>query len=368
MKLRRKEKIVGKCMETANQAEGSAGYDGARVLVTGGLGFIGSNLAIRLVQLGARVVIVDSLVPGCGANPYNIAGVAGEVELIRQDIADAAAFHDVLKEARVIFNLAGEISHLSSMEFPVRDARINATAQLQFLKECAACVPGIRIVYAGTRQIYGPPQYLPVDEDHPSNPVDFNGVHKRAAMLYHLLYSRQNSIDAVVLNLTNVYGPRMAVRLTQQGFLGAYIRRALLGQPIEIYGDGEQLRDPLYIDDAVRAFLIAGSVRRLPSRVYNVGGPRPLRIREIAQITQQAGGSPAPVFKPFPREQMAINIGDYYTDSSRIRRELGWMPEIEFAEGIRRTLAYYEDALHEYLPAEARAPERVGAGVSRASA
>ncbi|HZS49620.1 MAG TPA: NAD-dependent epimerase/dehydratase family protein [Bryobacterales bacterium] len=353
--------------EATNEAR-PVPYSGVRVLITGGLGFIGSNLAIRLVELGARVVIVDSMVPGCGANLYNVTSVADQVQIIREDIAEAAKFRDVLQETRVIFNLAGEISHINSMQFPVRDAILNATAQLRFLKECAAHAPGIRVVYAGTRQIYGIPKYLPVDEDHPIDPIDFNGVHKRAAMMYHLLYSRENRMDAAVLNLTNVYGPRMAIRLSHQGFLGAYIRRVATGEPPEIYGDGEQLRDPLYIDDAVRAFLAAGSAPRLPSRVYNVGGPRPLQIREIAEIARQAGNAPPAVFKPFPREQRAIHIGSYYTNSTRILRELGWAPEVDFADGIRRTLAYYRGSLRQYLPQTPANPDQIDVEADRAMA
>jgi nucleoside-diphosphate-sugar epimerase len=335
------------------------GYRTARALITGGLGFIGSNLAIRLVDLGARVVIIDSQLQGCGANLHNLSTVADSVHVLRHDIADVAASREVIKDADVIFNLAGEISHLHSMQFPERDAAINAIAQLRFLEECAALNPGVRIVYAGTRQIYGVARYLPVDEDHPINPVDFNGIHKRAAMMYHLVFARDDRLDAVVLNLTNVYGPRMAVQLSHQGFLGTYIRRAALREPPEVYGDGHQLRDPLYVDDAVCAFLIAGSVRQLPSRVYNVGGPRALSIQEIADITHQAADTPAPIFKPFPSQLKVIDIGSYCTDSRRIQRELGWAPCIEFEQGIRQTLDYYRDALCHYLTnAAAAVPSR----------
>ena len=324
-------------------------YDAKRVLITGGLGFIGSNLAVSLVELRAKVVIVDSSIEGCGANPYNVSGIADEVRIVDRDIADAARFRTLLKETDVIFNLAGEVSHRQSMNFPERDAAINAGAQLRFVQECAAAKPGIRIVYAGTRQIYGAPQYLPVDENHPVNPIDFNGVHKRSAMMYHLLLARARRLDAVVLNLTNVYGPRMALQLDHQGFLCNYIRRAMQGEPLEVYGDGRQLRDPLYVDDAVRAFLLAGSVGELASRVYNVGGPKALAIREIAEMVRQAAGSPAPRFRPFPAEQEGIDIGSYCTDSSRARRELGYLPGVRFEAGIRETLAYYRRALPHYI-------------------
>ena len=324
-------------------------YCQTRAVVTGGLGFIGSNLVIRLAELGARVTVVDARVRGCGANEHNIHPVAGDVRLLVKDIADASEFRPVLASADVIFNLAGEVSHVHSMRFPERDGQLNAAAQLRFVQECARSAPGIRIVYAGTRQIYGVPRYLPVDEDHPISPVDINGIHKYSAMMYHLMYARDGALESVVLQLTNVYGPRMAMDAPCQGVLSTFIRRLLLGQPVEVFGDGTQLRDPLYVDDAVEAFLLAGCGRSPSSSVYNVGGPAALELREIAQIACRAAGGPPPACRPFPPERKSIDIGSYRTDSSRIRRELGWAPSTPFARGIARTLEYYRTRLDHYL-------------------
>jgi UDP-glucose 4-epimerase len=326
-----------------------AHYAGKSAVVTGGLGFVGSNLVFRLTELGARVTVVDSKTPGCGANEYNIEAARGQVRLIVRDIGAAAEFAGLLSRADVIFNLAGEISHTHSMRFPERDGALNSAAQLRFLHQCARSAPGVRVVYAGTRQIYGKPRYLPVDEDHPVDPVDINGIHKHSAIQYHLTFSRLGLLDAVVLNLTNTYGPRMALDEPCQGFLATYIRHLLFGRPLEVFGDGRQLRDPLYVDDAVEAFLLAGAVGRPPSRVYNVGGPAALELREIAESGSEQAGGPAPVMRPFPAERKAIDIGSYYTDSSRIDRELGWRPATPFAEGIGRTLSYYERELPHYL-------------------
>jgi nucleoside-diphosphate-sugar epimerase len=324
-------------------------YTGKQVVVTGGLGFVGSNLVLRLTELGARVTVVDSKTPGCGANEYNIEAVRGQVRLIVRDVGEAAQFAGLLNRSEVIFNLAGEISHTHSMRFPERDGALNSAAQLAFLHQCARSAPGVRVVYAGTRQIYGKPRYLPVDEDHPIDPVDINGIHKHCAIQYHLTFSRLGLLDAVVLNLTNTYGPRMALDEPCQGFLATYIRRLIFGRPLEVFGDGCQLRDPLYVDDAVQGFLLAGAVARPPSRVYNLGGCAALQLREIAEIASEQAGGPAPVLRPFPAERKAIDIGSYYTDSSRIGRELGWRPAMPFAEGIGRTLAYYERELPHYL-------------------
>jgi nucleoside-diphosphate-sugar epimerase len=204
------------------------------------------------------------------------------------------------------------------------------------------------------------PRYLPVDERHPIQPVDFNGIHKYAATAYHLLWSDLGRIDARVLCLTNVYGPRLALWLSGQGFLSHFLRRALLDQPIEIFGDGRQLRDPLYVDDAVDAFLLAGAADDPKSRRWNVGGQQALSVAAIAQTISAAAGAPAPVCRPFPAEHEGIDIGSYCSDSSRIRKELGWSPRITFEEGIRRSLEYFQRELPHYLPAEgaALAPER----------
>jgi UDP-glucose 4-epimerase len=327
-------------------------YRNKRVLVTGGLGFIGSNLTIRLVEAGAKVTIVDSSVAGCGANLHNIEPVRREVEIIPLGICEAARFREAIESSEIVFNLAGEISHVHSMQFPERDLQLNGVAQLQFLLACAKHAPGIRVVYASTRQVYGVPDYLPTDELHPIHPVDFNGIHKYIATSYHLLLSQLGQLDAVALRLTNIYGPRMALNIPCQGFLSTFLRRVLLGYDIEVFGDGNQLRDPVYVDEAVEAFLLAGKAPTLASRVYNVGGGQALRLSEIAETLVRAAGGQV-VYRPFPEDRKAIDIGSYYTDSTRINEHLGWKPQIRFEEGILRTLEYYRRELPHYLnPAE----------------
>ncbi len=295
--------------------------------------------------------------PGCGANWHNIAAAGGDVRVILADIADAASFAAEIRGCSVIFNLAGEVSHIHSMRRPCRDAALNSTAQLRFLEECSRQAPGVRVVYAGTRQIYGAPRYLPVDESHPVQPVDFNGIHKFSATAYHLLWSAMGRIDGRVLCLTNVYGPRMALGLTCQGFLGNFVRRALLRQPIEVFGDGRQLRDPVYVDDAVDAFLLAGASQAPQSRLWNVGGGATLPLAQIACIMSAAVGMAGPVFEPFPEEQKSIDIGSYSSDSTLIRTELGWQPAVAFEQGVCQTLEYFEREFLHYLRAEDWKPE-----------
>ncbi len=326
-------------------------YRGSRVLVTGGLGFIGSNLALRLAAAGAHVTVVDSAVAGCGANARNLAPAATSIRLISSDIAETANFAAELSASDVIFNIAGEVSHIESMRNPERDKQLNATAQLRFLEGCARYRPGVRVVYASTRQIYGMPRYLPVDEEHPIQPLDFNGVHKYAATAYHGIFTDNGQLDAVVLCLTNVYGPRMALHLPAQGFLGRFVRKALLGETIAIFGDGRQLRDPMYVDDAVEAFLRAGVAREPLSRKLNAGGHQALSLAEIAATVAAAAGAPDPVTQPFPPELRRIDIGSYYTDTARIRHDLGWGAEVDFDQGIRRTIDYYRKEWGYYLNA-----------------
>jgi len=247
------------------------------------------------------------------------------------------------------------------MRRPWRDAALNATAHLRFLDECARVAPGIRVVYAGTRQIFGVPVYLPVDELHPVRPVDFNGIHKYAAAQYHLLYSTMGRIDAVVLNLTNVYGPRLALNLPCQGFLANFVRRALLGQTIEIFGDGRQLRDPVFVDDVTDAFLLAGAARAPESRALNVGGGEPLPLARIAEIVSSSAGGPAPIFRAFPPERKRIDIGSYTSDSTRIRETLDWRPRTPFADGVRATLKFFRTEWPHYLrPEDANPPCPLG--------
>lgn len=315
------------------------------MLVTGGLGFIGSNVAVRLAQLGARVTVMDARVPGCGADESNLDAVRTQVRVIECDIAEADEYAVEVGQADVVFNLAGEVSHSRSMEDPLHDLELNTVSQLKFLCALAALRRGVRVVYAGTRQVYGPAEHLPVNEDAPINPTDFNGVHKRAAELYHTMLSRMGKLDAVVLRLTNVYGPRLGLHAQGQGFLSVFLRRLLAGEPIEIFGDGEQLRDPVHVDDVVDAFLTAGLAERPARRVYNVGGPETLALGEIAAVMCEAAGMAGSVrLRPFPAEHLAFDIGSFSTDMRRIRAELGWAPRIDFRAGVRQTVEWFAGA------------------------
>jgi UDP-glucose 4-epimerase len=321
-------------------------FRGRRVVITGGLGFIGSALSRRLVDLGAAVTVIDSLVPEYGGNLFNIAGIEDRLRVNVSDVRDEHSLRALLHDQEILFNLAGQTSHLDSMRDPFVDLEINCRAQLSIVETCRKYNPAIRIVFASTRQIYGRPEYLPVDEKHLLRPVDVNGVHKMAGEWYHILYSNVYGVRASALRLTNTYGPRMRVKDARQTFLGVWIRRILRGEPLEVWG-GDQLRDFTYISDAVEAFLLAAADSAV-GRVYNLGGLRVVSLRELAETLVRVNGSGQYRLMEFPAERKNIDIGDYYADDSAARRELQWQPRVDLEEGLGETLAYYREHLPRY--------------------
>ena len=323
-------------------------FDGVRVLVTGGLGFIGSNLARRLVDLGARVTLVDSLEPNQGGLRQNLEGFEHRLEVQIGDLRDEALLQRMLPGQQVIFNLAGQTSHLDSMRDPQLDLELNCRAQLSLLEAWRRLAPEARIVFASTRQIYGRPDYLPVDEDHPLRPVDINGAHKLAGETYHLLYGQVYGLKAVVLRLTNTYGPRMRIKDARQTFLGIWISAALQGRPFEVWG-GEQLRDFAYVDDVVEGLLLASARPEGFGRAFNLSGAPPaISLLETAELLASLTGGRFEV-KAFPDERRRIDIGDFHADDRRFRDLTGWAPAVGLQEGLGRTLAYFREHLAAYL-------------------
>lgn len=315
--------------------------EGARVLVTGGVGFIGSNLARRLVSQGAAVTLMDSLIPEYGGNLFNIAGIRDDVELTVTDVRDRHAIRALLRDADVVFNLAGQTSHLDSMTDPFTDLEINATAQLSLLEACREVAPAAKVVFASTRQIYGRPDYLPVDEQHPIRPVDVNGINKVAGESYHLLYNNVYGIPTTALRLTNTYGPGMRVKDARQTFLGIWIRQVLSGEPIRVFGDGLQRRDFTYVDDCVTALIAAATNPEADGRVFNLGSDEVISLIDLAHLLVDVAGGGEIEVVPFPPDRKAIDIGDYYGSSALIERTLGWKPAVELREGLARTVDYY---------------------------
>jgi nucleoside-diphosphate-sugar epimerase len=330
-----------------DERQAMAGFDGVRVLITGGLGFLGSNLARRLAPLGARVTLIDSLEPNQGGLLHNAAGIEDRVAIEIGDLRDAALLERVLPGQEVIFNLAGQTSHLDSMHDPQLDMELNCRAQLSLLEAWRRLAAEARVVFASTRQIYGRPDYLPVDEAHPLRPVDINGVHKLAGETYHRLYGEVYDLKAVVLRLTNTYGPRMRIKDARQTFLGVWIRAALEGRPFEVWG-GAQLRDFSYVDDVTRAMLLAAATPEAFGEVFNLAGSPPASLLETAEILAGLTGGGFEV-RAFPAERQRIDIGDYHADDRKFRALTGWSPQVGLAEGLGQTLGYFREQLKAHL-------------------
>ncbi len=323
-------------------------FQGKNALITGGIGFIGSHLGERLADLGAHVTLIDSLIPDYGGNLFNIESFRDRVHVNVSDVRDTYSMRHLVQEQHYLFNLAGQTSHLDSMRNPEPDLEINCRAQLSILEACRACNPDIKIVFASTRQIYGRPERLPVPETHPLNPVDVNGINKMAGEKYHLLYSDVHGISSAVLRLTNTIGPRMRIKDARQTFVGVWIRQLLEGKPIEVWG-GQQLRDFTDVDDAVDAFLLAAKSTTTNGQVYNLGGDGAVDLASLAKLLVEVNGSGEYAVREFPAERHKIDIGDYYSDFSKIESELGWTPKRSLRETLERTVTFYRDHLAHYL-------------------
>jgi UDP-glucose 4-epimerase len=324
-------------------------YRGRRVMITGGLGFIGSNLAHRLVALGADVLIVDSLVADHGGNLFNIAGIDDHVRVNVADIRQASTMNYLVQGRATIFNLAGQVSHIDSMRDPHTDLEINCRSQLTLLEACRHHNPDATVVYASTRQIYGRPDFLPVTEQHLVRPTDVNGINKAAGEYYHLVYNNVFGVRACALRLTNVYGPRQLIKHNRQGFIAWFIRLAVEGGEIQVFGDGSQVRDFVYVDDAVQAFLLAAMCDACHGEAFNVGGSEHISHRDLVTLLIDLAGSGRYRFVEWPADKKAIDIGSFYADSSRFMKISGWRPAIPLREGLARTLTFYRDHLPKYL-------------------
>jgi len=323
-------------------------FAAAKVLITGGLGFIGSNLARRLVELGSEVTVMDSLIPDYGGNLFNVEDIRDRILINVSDVRDSHSLRHLIQGKDYLFNLAGQTSHLDSMVNPMPDLEINCQAQLSILEACRAGNPKIKIVFASTRQIYGRPTQLPVPETHPLNPVDVNGINKTAGERYHLLYNDVYGIPAMALRLTNTIGPRMRIKDARQTFVGLWVRQLLEGKPISVWG-GEQLRDFTDVEDAVDAFLMVAANPATNGQVYNLGGSEVIDLAGVAKLMVEINGSGSYEINEFPAERRAIDVGDYYADFSKIRTQLGWAPKKSLRQTIETTLSYFRETLPHYL-------------------
>jgi UDP-glucose 4-epimerase len=324
-------------------------YRGRRAMVTGGLGFIGSNLARRLVELGADVLLVDSLIPEYGGNLFNIDGIADRVRVNVADVRQQSTLNHLVQDRAVIFNLAGQVSHIDSIRDPYTDLDVNCRSQLTILEACRNHNPAVKVVYAGTRQVYGRPDSLPVTESHLVRPTDVNGINKAAGENYHLVYNNVFGVRACSLRLTNVYGPRQLIKHNRQGFIGWFIRLAIEHKTIQLYGDGSQLRDLVYVDDAVDAFLRAGASDACNGEVFNVGGTTPISLKDLASVLVGIAGDGRVECVEWPADKKAIDVGSFYADSTKLMAATGWTPTVTLTDGLRRAVEFYRANLSRYV-------------------
>lgn len=323
-------------------------YFQKNVLITGGAGFIGSNLARTLLDLGSTVTVYDSFEADSGANHVNLEGIEDRIQLIQADIRDEAAMKAAVHEQDFLFNLAGQMSHIGSMQDPFKDLYVNTVGQLNLLEVCRQYNPNIRIVFAGTRQVYGRPKYLPVDENHLLTPLDNNGVSKRAGEMYHIVYHHVHGMATCVLRMTNTYGERMRIKDDMLTFIGWWIQRILTGNEIQIFGNGKQIRDFNHVSDVIQAMLLCAVSPVAEGKIYNLGG-EPISLIDLAQLLVEVNGSGSFVTVPFPEKRKRIDIGGYYGDYSLIKNEIGWQPQVSLRDGLKRMLAFYRENKVHYL-------------------
>ena len=311
------------------------------VLITGGLGFIGSTLAIKLADIDANVTVVDSLLPDGGGNLFNIEPVKDKIKVNISDIRDKNSMDYLVRDQDYLFNLAGTLSHIDSMNDPFTDLEINCVSQLRILESCRENNPDIKIVFTGTRGQYGKCLYTPVDEKHPFMPVDVNGINKIAGEQYHILYSNVYGIKACSLRLTNTYGPRHQMKHPRQGVLNWFIRQIIDGEKIKIYGSGGQIRDTNYVGDVVDALLLAMMYEETAGEVYNIGGEPFSLVDFVEKLIEVNGGGSYEIIE-YPGELKTIEIGNYIANYDKFSTLTGWKPKVSLEEGLKRALAYYK--------------------------
>jgi len=316
-------------------------YRAQKVLITGGLGFIGSNLAHRLAQRGASVTLLDSLHPTCGGNRFNVEQIKNDLEVVVGNSCDLELVRKLIRGKAYVFNLAGHVSHIESMQEPFEDLQMNAIAPLTVLEASKLENREVRIVYSGTRQSYGRPDTVPLVETQLLKPIDVNGVNKMAGEWFHMVYHRAYGIPAVSLRLVNTYGPRQLVKHARQGFVGWFIKQAIDGEEIQVFGDGQQIRGFNYVDDVVDALLIAGANDKVKGDYFNLGGERPISLEEFVKILLKAAGRGSYRIVPFPSDKKAIDIGSVYTSAAKFNLATGWRARVGLEEGLVRTVEYY---------------------------
>jgi UDP-glucose 4-epimerase len=318
------------------------------VLITGGLGFIGSNLAIELVKLGAKVTIVDNMLPRQGGNLFNIHDIADKVTVNISDVRNELSMNHLVKGTDYIFHLAGQVNHVDSMRNPLQDLDINCRGTLVLLESLRQFNRNAKVIFAGTRSEYGSSVKLPVDEDRPTNPKGLYAVTNLAAEKMVLVYDDVFRIRGACLRITNTFGPRHQMEHDEYGVFNWFIRKAIDDEEIPVFGDGRILRDFLYVEDLIDCFLNVAVTDGAYGEVFNIGTGVPVNFYELAQKIVEITGTGKTRFTEFTQERKEVEPGDYYADISKIRKITGWKPRTSLDDGIARTVEYYRKYKKEY--------------------
>lgn len=321
---------------------------GAHALITGGMGFVGSNLALALVDLGAQVTIVDAMIPGYGGNQFNIEPIHDQVRVNYCDIRDTNVINYLVRDQDFVFHLAGQMDHVLSLTDPFPDIDINIKGTAVVMEACKRHNPNARVIFTGTRGEYGPAVHLPVSESAPTYPKGIHEISRLAAEKIVQVYNDVHGIRSVMLRLTNIYGPRAQMLHSRYGVVNWFVRLAIDGATIKVFGDGLIKRDFLYVDDCVQAILMCAASDKAPGQIFNIGVDRPTNFRTLAETLEQVCEGSKWEFAPFSPERAAQEPGDFYSDISKIQAMVGWEPTTSLVDGLTKTVAYYRQYKQHY--------------------
>lgn len=324
-------------------------YNEKNVLITGGLGFIGSTLAHRLVERGATVSVVDNLDPLYGGNLFNVKGIEDKIRIIREDVINVEKIFPEIEKANVIFHLAAQVSYIDSLTMPFTDMDINAKSTLNILEACRNYNQKAKIVFSSSRMVYGKVTKPIVTENCETNPLSLYGIHKLTSEKYLLMYYKDFGIPSTVLRLTNPYGPRQQVKHSKYSLVGWFVRQAMENKLIKIYGDGQQLRDYIFIDDIVEAMLDCGANDGTNGEIINIGSGTSTKFCDMVSSVLECVKSGSMEFVPWPDNYEKVETGDISVDISKLQNITGWKPKFTLKEGISRTYEYYKQYMDKYI-------------------
>ncbi|HJY64986.1 MAG TPA: GDP-mannose 4,6-dehydratase [Ignavibacteria bacterium] len=331
-----------------NSAKLKNTFNNKQILITGGLGFIGSNLAIRLVQLGAKITLIDAMIPEYGGNIYNIESIKDKVTVNFADVRDVHIMNYIVRDKDYIFHLASQVSHVKSLTDPYPDIDINIKGTAVLLEACKKNNTNAVIIRAGTRGQYGNAKLLPVNEEAPTNPKGIYEISLLTAEKMMQVYSDIHKLKCVMLRLTNIYGPRSQMKSPDFGVVNWFIRLALDKQTIKVFGNGKIKRDFLYIDDCVDAMLLTASNKKCYGEIFNVGHDKPSNFLELTKIICSIVKGSSWEYAPFSKERKAQEPGDFYSDITKINSYTGWKPHSGLQDGLQNTIKYYKQHRSKY--------------------